>query len=70
MSERSGAPVISVYSIRKPNGKHAIYFVREMNIEGSAERVTQAYNDELEGFVKEHPEQWMWLHKRWKRFVE
>ncbi len=69
MSERSGAPVVSVYSYRMEDGRHAVRFVREMEREGATERVTQNYNDELEGFVKKHPEQWMWLHKRWKRFV-
>ena len=69
MSQRSGAPVVSVYIYRKEDGRHAIHFVREIPSEGPAERVTQGYNDELESFVRKHPDQWMWLHKRWKRFV-
>lgn len=70
MADRSGAVVVSCYSVRLPNGRHAIHFVREMKEQGTAERVTQAYNDELESFVRLYPSQWMWLHKRWKRFVE
>ncbi len=70
MAERSGATVLSVYGVRKANGKHAIHFIRELNEQGSAERVTQGYNDELESFVRLYPDQWMWLHRRWKRFVE
>ena len=27
---------------------------------------TQNYNDVLERFVLEHPEQWFWAHRRWK----
>lgn len=69
MNERSKAPVVSVYTFRTPEGRHKVHFVREMNIEGAAETVTQAYNDELEKFVRAHPDQWMWLHRRWKRFV-
>ena len=69
MSQRSGAPVVSVYICRKEDGRHAIHFVREIPSDGPAERVTQGYNDELESFVRKHPDQWMWLHKRWKRFV-
>ncbi|MBX7232317.1 MAG: lysophospholipid acyltransferase family protein [Bdellovibrionales bacterium] len=30
--------------------------------------MTQIYNDKLESYVRKHPEQWMWLHKRWKQF--
>lgn len=69
MSERSGAPVVSVYIYRKEDGGHSIHFMREIPNEGPTERVTQDFNDELESFVRKYPEQWMWLHKRWKRFV-
>lgn len=69
MNERSQAPVVSVYTVRKEDGRHAIVFKREFACEGSAERVTQQFNDELESFVRKYPEQWMWLHRRWKRFV-
>lgn len=69
MAQRSKAPVISVYSWRQPNGRHAIEFVREIPT-GDAEPdvVTQRFNDELESFVRLHPDQWMWIHKRWKKF--
>jgi Kdo2-lipid IVA lauroyltransferase/acyltransferase len=69
MSQRSGAPVVSVYIYRMENGRHAIHFAREVPSEGPVERVTQGFNDELESFVRMYPDQWMWLHKRWKRFV-
>jgi KDO2-lipid IV(A) lauroyltransferase len=69
MAERSQAPVVSVYAWRQPGGRHAIEFVREVPIEGlTTEQATQRFNDELEGFVRKHPEQWMWIHKRWKTF--
>ena len=26
----------------------------------------QAITDVVEGWVREHPEQWLWLHRRWR----
>ena len=26
----------------------------------------QAITDVIEGWVREHPEQWLWLHRRWR----
>lgn len=69
MASRSGAPVLSMYIYRKPNGMHSIHCEKFMSTEGEPQSVTQSFNDELERIVRKHPEQWMWLHKRWKKFV-
>jgi KDO2-lipid IV(A) lauroyltransferase len=74
MAERSGAPVLAVYTYRDAKGRHVLRFVKEMPVAKgrdpeSVQRVTQAFNDELEKFIKLHPDQWMWIHRRWKSFV-
>ena len=72
MAARSKAPVISCYTWRQANGRHALRMVREIPLGGdsadSTEDVTQRFNNELETFVRLHPEQWMWIHRRWKTF--
>jgi len=76
MAERSGAPVLAVYTHRDAAGRHVLHFEREIKVPKNslkdpeqARRITQEFNDQLEVFVRRHPEQWMWIHKRWKRFV-
>lgn len=70
MAQRSKAPVVSVYTYRNAQGKQAVTFVREVPVldQETAEEITQRFNDELESFVRKHPDQWMWIHRRWKRF--
>lgn len=74
MAERSGAPVLAVYTYRDSEGKHVLVYDKEIVVppsrdRASAERVTQEMNNELERFVRLHPGQWMWIHRRWKKFV-
>ena len=38
------------------------YFYGEIDVE----KTTQAINDVIEGWVREHPEQWLWLHRKWR----
>ncbi len=72
MAERSGATVISIHAARTPEGRHGIHVVRELPVrispEETVEQITQRFNDELESLVRSYPEQWMWIHRRWKKF--
>lgn len=68
----SGAPVVSAGSWREPSGRHVLRFERRLptledDDPGRAiRRNTQGYNDELERLVLRRPEQWFWVHRRWK----
>lgn len=83
MAERTGAPVLPCYTYRLPDGRHKAVFEapiewnpqasnqdlgpnasREQNIAA----MTQVYTDKIEAIVRKHPEQWMWIHRRWKNF--
>jgi KDO2-lipid IV(A) lauroyltransferase len=68
----TGAPVIPASSWREPDGTHVIRFeeplpVIECDDPGEAIRLnTRAYNTALEQMLLRHPEQWIWMHRRWK----
>lgn len=73
---KTRAPVVPVYSWRDENHCLRIVFEAPVPVPAVAGRsnlvkaLTQCYNDRLEGIVRKHPEQWMWVHRRWKPFVE
>ncbi len=68
----TGAPVLPAASWREPDGRHVLRFEEPMaplECENSGEAIrrnTRAYNEVLERLVLRHPEQWWWVHRRWK----
>lgn len=68
---KTGAPVIPVF-IWREGGVHIYETGPEIPlIHGDTEEETmllstQRYNDVLEAFIRKHPEQWTWIHDRWK----
>ncbi len=74
--ERKNAPVIPVYCVRKADGKLATIYEKELDFgELSLDRDTRLYqrtqtiNNSLEKIISSYPEQWLWLHRRWKPFI-
>lgn len=70
---RTGAPIVPVFIVREGGGaRHRVhvlpimYAQRSGDPESDVRRVTQALSDVFEGMVRRYPEQWLWVHKRWK----
>ncbi|WP_298625224.1 lysophospholipid acyltransferase family protein [uncultured Legionella sp.] len=72
LSRNTGVPVIPAAGYRLPNGKHVLEFhdpIPWKDYESTQEALYQntlAYNQALEQIILEHPEQWNWMHRRWK----
>jgi KDO2-lipid IV(A) lauroyltransferase len=68
----TGAPVIPVSSWREPDGNHILRFEDPLplieceDVGEAIRRNTKAYNVALERMLLRHPEQWIWMHRRWK----
>ena len=65
------APIIVAATIRTGPGKFKIIH-QEVEIEDddTVESLTQRHVKILEGFIRQYPEQYFWLHRRWKRRPE
>jgi KDO2-lipid IV(A) lauroyltransferase len=65
-------PVLPVYAYRDDDGMHHIVIGEEIPLESRESRqetlahMTERYNRALEKIIRRHPDQWMWLHRRWK----
>src|SRR5713226_3815777 len=69
----TGAPVIPVFMVRQGETIHhkikilpAIYAEKTRNREEAVREYTQRYTSTLEDMVREHPDHWNWIHRRWK----
>jgi KDO2-lipid IV(A) lauroyltransferase len=70
---KTGAPIIFASAIRLPRGKHRMVFelLRFDYLDGITDKniyeMTQAYTTLLENKIREYPDHWFWMHRRWKR---
>lgn len=68
----TGAPVIPAASWREPDGTHILKFfpplepILDDDVGQEISKNTRAYNRALELSIIRHPEQWWWVHRRWK----
>lgn len=69
---KTGAAVLPAFIIRQPDGSHRAIIEPPLTLERSAvseeELVinTQKFTKIIEGYIRRYPEQWIWMHERWK----
>lgn len=69
---RMDIPVVPANTYRDKSGKHVLEFYDALPWQAHEKRQTeielntQNYNTILEKFVLSRPEQWFWMHRRWK----
>jgi len=71
LSLRTGAPVVPVAGYHEPGGRYRIVFDSPLWPEGKDdEATTLAFTrrclEASEAAIRRHPEQWLWLHRRWQ----
>ena len=69
----SGAPILPAFMVRMPGNRYKLLLGNLMRprIEGgdrtaSIRKYTEAWMNDFEAMIRRYPEQWGWMHDRWK----
>ena len=72
---KSMSPILPYYSYREGLGlKYVVGFEEPIypssggNTAAAVHEMTQQYTESLEKIIRRHPEQWVWFHRRWKKY--
>ena len=74
IAQASGAPVLPASSWRDRDGRHVLRFeapialVEREDVGEEIRANTRLFNASLERIILRHPEQWWWVHRRWKEW--
>jgi KDO2-lipid IV(A) lauroyltransferase len=71
LARRTGAPVVPAYIHRQENRHHLVIGEILRNdlsedVDADVLRWTESYTAWTERVIRQHPEQWTWLHDRWR----
>jgi KDO2-lipid IV(A) lauroyltransferase len=65
---RTGAPVVPVFLRREADGRHCMDVRPPLPAPAGADVLayTAAFNEVIEAAIRRAPEQWLWMHARWR----
>jgi KDO2-lipid IV(A) lauroyltransferase len=72
LSHRLEVPVVPGFIIRKKGPYHkvvfepAVTFQKRETLDESIVYNTQVYTDVIERYIRQYPDHWIWMHRRWK----
>lgn len=71
-SLKSGAPIVMFFFLRQPDGTYRTVYeeVDRSGLDASPEEniieLTRRHTAVLERYIRQYPDHWLWMHKRWK----
>jgi len=66
-AHHTGAAVVPGFALwSEQDRRYALRFDSEIEMTGDVARDTQRIHTHLESVVREHPDQYLWIHRRWK----
>jgi KDO2-lipid IV(A) lauroyltransferase len=65
-AKRYGSSIVVITLRSDPKGGHIARLEGPLVSEGSLEEISQRWVDVVERRIRDHPEEWMWMHRRWR----
>jgi len=72
IAEKTGAPIVPAFLVRGVDGRFECHVERPLPVprtgdpEADILGTVRLYTEAVESYVKAYPDQWMWMHERWK----
>jgi Kdo2-lipid IVA lauroyltransferase/acyltransferase len=67
LAHRTGAAVVPGFALwEEKERRYVLRFYPEIQITGEAVADTQRIHSFLESVIREYPDQWLWIHRRWR----
>jgi len=73
LAMKTGAPVLPVFMVRDGFRGHRLIIkepldlIRTGDVKKDVEANTELFNRVLESMIRQYPDQWFWVHRRWER---
>ncbi len=64
---RLSVPVVPVFSERNDDGRHTLRLHPPLTLPDNHEGATTVMTQAIENQIRRRPEQWVWMHRRWRR---
>ena len=72
VARKTGAAVLPGFLLEEPEGRYRLHFGEEVEVTRTADAEADALTNTarftrvLEQYIRASPEQWLWMHRRWK----
>ncbi len=67
IASRLGAVALPTFIERRPDGRHCARILPALDLPADPIAATQTMTDAIVAQIRRVPEQWVWLHRRWRR---
>jgi KDO2-lipid IV(A) lauroyltransferase len=70
IAAKTGAALVPFFLVRGRDGRFELHVEPEIRVPGEGEaaihETVRRYTETIEGYVRTYPDQWVWMHERWR----